>query len=338
MKTLQKIALAAGLALAGRELLARVRKTDLRGQCVLITGGSRGLGLALAHEFGAHGCRIALCARDSEELARAKADLVAQDIEAETFACDVRDPSQMETLITDVTACFGQVDILVSSAGIISVGPLENMTASDFKDAMDTDFWGAVYPALAVLPQMRARQSGRIVNITSVGGKLSVPHLLPYSCAKFAATGFSEGLRAEAARDGIVVTTIVPGLLRTGSFLHAEFKGTYAGEYGWFSVGDSLPGQSLSAEAAARAIVQATRRGEAERILGLPAQAAARLNGLFPGLVSNLSGLVNRSLPPPQPGAGDTIKTGAQVRDENPSTLRDTMSGLGFAAAERLNE
>jgi len=195
-----------------------------------------------------------------------------------------------------------------------------------------------VYPTLAVLPQMRARRAGRIVCITSIGGKFSVPHLLPYSCAKFAATGFSEGLRAEAAKDGVRVTTIVPGLMRTGSFLNAEFKGKHESEYAWFSVGDNIPGLSLSAQAAARAIVQATRRGEAERVLGLPAQIAARTAGLFPGFVANANALVNRALPPANPQSGDTVQTGAQVREGSPSAVRDGVSVLGFGAAHALNE
>ena len=195
-----------------------------------------------------------------------------------------------------------------------------------------------MYPTLAVLPQMRARGRGRIVNVTSIGGVVSVPHLLPYSCAKFAATGFSEGLRAETAKDGITVTTIVPGLLRTGSFLHALFKGNQAGEFGWFTVGDNIPGQSVSAHDAAAAIVSATRRGEAIRMLGWPAQAASVAKGVAPGMVATASAWANRVLPPAQPGTGNTIQTGATVRDEHPSQLRDTFSALGYKAAQDLNE
>lgn len=338
MNKTAKIALALGLAWAGRKLLKAASQEDLHGQVVLITGGSRGLGLALAREFAASGCRLALCARDGDELARARADLAQTGAEVETFVCDLREREQAARLIVDATARFGQIDILVNNAGVIEVGPLENMALYDFEDAMASDFWGMVTPTLAVLPQMRARRSGRIVNITSIGGKLSVPHLLPYSSAKFAATGFSEGLRAEAAGDGIRVTTIVPGLLRTGSFLHAEFKGKQAGEYAWFSLGDNLPGLSMSAETAARAIVQATRRGEAERVLGLPAQVAALAAGVFPGLVANASALVSSALPSARHGAGDTLQTGAAVHAEHPSAARDSAAVLGFGAARDLNE
>ncbi len=338
MNKTQKIGLAVGLAWATRSLAARIKQDDLRGQVVLITGGARGLGLALAREFAAQGCCLALCARDGDALARAKADLAQSKANVETWACDLREREQVAQLIGDVTQHFGQIDILVNNAGVIEVGPLENMALSDFEDAMASDFWGTVYPTLAVLPQMRARKGGRIVCITSIGGKVSVPHLLPYSCAKFAATGFSEGLRAEAAKDGVRGTTIVPGLLRTGSFLHAEFKGKHGSEFGWFTVGDNIPGLSLSAKTAAKAIVQATRRGEAERVLGLPAQIAARTAGLLPGFVANANALVNRALPPANHDTGDTIHTGAEVREGSPSAVRDGVSVLGYGAARALNE
>jgi NAD(P)-dependent dehydrogenase (short-subunit alcohol dehydrogenase family) len=338
MNRTQKLMLGVGLALAGREVWARTREADLTGRIVLITGGSRGLGLAMAREFAAHGCRLALCARDEKELARAKLQMTSQGADVFTVPCDLRDKEQASLLIQNVTEHYGRIDILVNNAGIIGVGPLDSMTVQDFEEAMQTDFWGTLYPTLAVLPQMRERKSGRIVNITSIGGKVSVPHLLPYSCAKFAATGFSEGLRAELARHGIVVTTIAPGLMRTGSFLNALFKGHQAGEYAWFSVGDNIPGLSLNAEGAARQIVQATRRGEAERMLGLPATLAAGFHGLFPGLTAEASALVNRVLPPPGGADSGQIKPGAQVQQENPSTVRDALTGLGFAAADRLKE
>src|SRR5262249_9500692 len=143
------------------------------------------------------------------------------------------------------------------------------------------------------------RGEGRIVNIASIGGELSVPHLLPYSASKFALVGLSSGLRAELAKDGIIVTTVCPGLMRTGSPWNATFKGQHRIEYAWFSVSDALPVVSLSADRAARQIVAACKRGDAEVILSLPAQLAVLFYGLFPGLTSDLFGLINRFLPGP---------------------------------------
>ena len=335
MKTRHALLLAVGVGLAAREVWLRRGQADLTGQVALITGGSRGLGLAVAREFAGEGCKIVICARDGDELARALQDLEARGADVLAAPCDVTDPAQVERLVAQTTERFGQVDILVNNAGIISVGPAQAMTRRDFAEAMDVDFWGTLNPILAVLPQMRRRRAGRIVNITSIGGKVSVPHLLPYSCAKFAATALSEGLRAELARDGIMVTTIAPGLLRTGSYNQAFFKGDRAGEYDWFSVSDNLPGLSISAERAAREIVRAVRRGEAERILSLPANIAARAHGLAPGMTADLLGLVNRALPP---DSGESKTTGSNLENTHPSHLRDVLTVLGEGAAQSLNQ
>jgi NAD(P)-dependent dehydrogenase (short-subunit alcohol dehydrogenase family) len=170
---------------------------------------------------------------------------------------------------------------------------------------------------------MLARGSGRIVNITSIGGKVSAPHLLPYNCAKFAAVGLSEGLRAELARHGIAVTTVVPGLMRTGSFVNALFKGRHREEYTWFSLLANLPVTSMAAGDAARRMVEAARRGDAELTLTVQAQAAARLQGLFPGLTADVLGLVNRLLPGPD-GA---------VREPVPGKASETALSRSFLTA-----
>src|SRR5919199_722697 len=290
-------AAALGLAFAGRKLLGRLHKTDLRGQVVLITGSSRGLGLAIARELARKGSRIVLCARNADELERARQSVAELGADVFAMTCDVGDRGQVRELFQQATRRFGQIDVLVNNAGVITVGPLETQTLDDFERSMAVMFWGAVHPTLEVLPQMRARRAGRIVTITSIGGKVSVPHLLPYNAAKFAAVGFSEGLRAELARSGISVVTVVPWLMRTGSHLNAEFKGQHRREFGWFSLGATLPGISISADSAARQIVGAIERGDAELILGWQASVVARVQGLVPGLTADVLGIVNRLLP-----------------------------------------
>jgi NAD(P)-dependent dehydrogenase (short-subunit alcohol dehydrogenase family) len=284
------------LGLFGVRYLSR-RKIDLDGRVVLITGGSRGLGLLLARAFGARGCKIAICARDEEELVRAREDLEGRGIEVLAERCDVTSRGEVEALIAAVRARFGRVDVLVNNASIIQVGPLDAMTLEDFQRAMSVNFWGGVHTTLAVLPEMRGRRSGRIVNITSIGGKVAVPHLLPYDAAKFAMLGFSEGLRAELYRQGITVTTIVPGLMRTGSPLHAFFKGDQEKEFTWFVAGDTLPLTSMNAERAALRIVQATAAGEAEVVLGFQARVLRLAHAIAPGITTDLLALVNRLLP-----------------------------------------
>lgn len=286
-----------GVGLGAKRLLQR-ESIDLRGQVVLITGSSRGLGFVMAQEFAEEGARVVLCARNDQGLERAYQDLTRTGAEVLAVPCDVSDHGQVQRLVDEAQTRFGQIDVLVNNAGIITVGPLQTQTLSDFEESMGVMFWGAVHPTLAVLPQMLERKSGRIVNITSIGGKVSVPHLLPYNCAKFAAVAFSEGSRAELAKEGITVVTAVPGLMRTGSPINAFFKGKHRAEYTWFTLGDSLPiVTSMSARRAARRIVRATRRGDAEIILTPQAQLAARFHGLFPGITTDVLGLVNRLLP-----------------------------------------
>jgi NAD(P)-dependent dehydrogenase (short-subunit alcohol dehydrogenase family) len=337
MGVIRSLLLAGGAVLAAREIRRRANPVDLSGQAALVTGSSRGLGLLIARELARAGCNVAICARDADELERARIDLVRYGRDVEAIICDVSDQVQARRMIERVTARFGQVDILVNNAGVIQVGPLENQTLDDFQMAMDVMYWGVVYPTLAVLPRMRARGSGRIVNVTSIGGKIAVPHLLPYSSAKFAAVGFSEGLAAEVAKDGITVTTIVPGLMRTGSHLHALTKGQHEAEYGWFSLGASLPLISMDAERAAEQIVDAIRREESVRCLGITATVASRFHGLFPGTTVELLGLVNRLLPSPAARPTGAVP-GHTARDRLDSRLIEAATTLGRKAAVRFNE
>jgi short-subunit dehydrogenase len=160
---------------------------------------------------------------------------------------------------------------------------------------------------MAVLPHMRHRRAGRIVNITSIGGKIAVPHLLPYDCAKFAALGLSEGLRSELSKDGITVTTVVPGLIRTGSWVNALYKGRPDEEFSWFSAAAHSRLTAMDVRRAARAIVQATKLGRAEIVLGWQTKLLRLTKDLFPETTAAVLSAVNRLLPsgPAQPpGAG----------------------------------
>lgn len=236
----------------------RVQRYDFRDKTVLITGGSRGLGFVRASEFRA-GAKVAICARDQVALTRARAKLNAQGNEVVTVPCDLTNPECVTDVVRAVNRRCGPIDVLVNNPGTITVGPMEVMTLADYEEAMNLHFWAPLRMTLAILPDMRQRGEGRIVNIASVGGRLSVPHLLPYSASKFALVGLSEGLRSELAKDGVLVTTVSPGLMRTGSPRNASFKGRHRDEYAWFSLGDSLPGLSISAERAARQKCHAAR-------------------------------------------------------------------------------
>lgn len=284
---------------------------DFEDKVVLITGGSRGLGLVLARTFARKGAKIAICARNAEELARAKQDLLSRGAQVFETVCDVRNQNEVEQMIEAVCNHYGQIDVLVNNAGVIQVGPLEVQTKKDFEDAMAVHFWGAYHTMTAAIPKMRERGEGKIVNISSIGGKMSVPHLAPYCASKFALVGLSGAMRVELAKDNIQVTTVCPGLMRTGSHVNAIFKGKNEQEFAWFSIANAFPLSSISAESAASQIVAACQRGDAEAIISIQAQAAAKANAILPELVAEISGLVNQVLPSAG-GIGEGYATGKE--------------------------
>jgi NAD(P)-dependent dehydrogenase (short-subunit alcohol dehydrogenase family) len=323
-----------GAMLAAAALVRRARQYDLRGKVALVTGASRGLGLVLARELAREGACLVICARDPEELERARGELAAAGAEVLAVPCDVTSRAQVDNLAAAAVQRFGRVDVLVNNAGMIQVGPMEVMTLEDYEAAMKIHFWAPLFTTLALLPQMKERGEGRIVNISSIGGKIAVPHLLPYCASKFALVGFSEGLRAELAKDGISVTTVCPGLMRTGSPVNAFFKGRHREEYAWFTIGDSLPGTSISADKAARQIVSACKRGEAEIVLSLPAQLAVMFHGVFPGPVADLLGAVNQLLPAP----GGIGSERARGHDSESPVTRSFLTLLTRRAAQENNQ
>src|ERR1051326_210800 len=197
-RSFRKLAAWSAAGLGAWALFRRLRNPlELRGRTVLITGGARGLGLVLAREFLRQGAKVAICARDGGEVERAREDLVLHGSHVLAAVCDVTDRQEVRRLVRHVRDRFGPVEILVNNAGVIQVGPYETMTVEDYELAMKTHFWAAYFTISEVLDDMRARRFGRIINISSIGGKVSVPHLLPYCASKFALTGFSEGLSSE---------------------------------------------------------------------------------------------------------------------------------------------
>jgi NAD(P)-dependent dehydrogenase (short-subunit alcohol dehydrogenase family) len=342
MKKNQNWLVAAGVsgALAALTLWSSRRGSyDLQGKVVLITGGSRGLGLVLARQAAAEGARVAICARDEAELERARLDLVelADDAAAiVVLTCDITDATEVRMMVAEVERHLGPVDVLINNAGIITAGPLENLDTRDFEECMNTHFWAPFHTMQAVLPAMRRRGEGRIVNISSLGGKVAIPHMAPYTASKFALTGLSEGFRTELSRYGIPVTTVCPGLLRTGSAGHALVKGQHKKEFAVFSIADSLPGLTMSAEQAAREIWNACRRGDGEVILSLPAKLLALFHGVLPGTTTDVLGWLNRTLPSPaESGSGNERRKGYQSES---ALSRSPLTILNQKAARKNNE
>ena len=257
----------------------------------------------MARQLAAQGARLTLLARDADGLERAGNELKNSGSEVLTIACDVRRQEQVNAAIEEAVEHYGTVDVLINNAGVIQVGPLDHMTIEDFEEALATHLYGPLFCSYAVLPVMRRAGHGRIVNISSVGGKIAMPHLLPYTASKFALNGFSEGLRAELRRENILVTTVCPGLMRTGSARNARFKGRQRREYAWFAISNALPLLSIDARAAARQILTACRRGAPRLVIGIHTKAAILLNEVFPGAMAALLSTANRVLPSPSPDA-----------------------------------
>ncbi len=322
MKKSQNLYLGLGIAagIATMRMLA-APNFNVKGKTVFISGGSRGLGLVLAREFARRGAKVAISARDGAALQRAADDVRRFGKDVMAVEADITMREEADTAIDQIRRHFGPVDVLVNNAGTICVGPLEVMTIDDFRTSINTHFWGPYFATMAVLPEMQHRKQGRILNISSIGGKISVPHLLPYCVGKFALTGFSQGLRSALRKDSVYVTTVCPGLMRTGSPRNAFFKGDNEAEYAWFSISDALPILSMSAERAAQRIVRACERGEAEIVLSGPAKFAVQVEALFPGITADLLSIVNQMLPSAD-GSGTEVKTGKQSQsDASPSWL-----------------
>jgi NAD(P)-dependent dehydrogenase (short-subunit alcohol dehydrogenase family) len=309
------VGIAAGLAAAFvATRLARDRHAiDFAGRVVVITGGSRGLGLVLARQLASRGARLVLMARDERELDRAKR-LLEEEYDADVLAvrCDVRRKADVRAAVAQILEHWITIDVLINNAGVIQVGPLEHMQHEDFENAMATHFWGPVNLILEIIPIMQRRGFGRLVNISSIGGRVAVPHLAPYCASKFALTGLSNAIRSELAPYGIRVTTVTPGLMRTGSPMNAQIKGQHEAEYAWFAIADSLPGMSMSAERAANQILRACAYGDPALTITAAARAAIVLNEVAPSTMAAILSLITRLLPGPVGPEGDRARRGRE--------------------------
>ncbi len=275
------------------------------GAVILITGGSRGLGFAIANRFAQRPVNLVLAARSFAELQKAQQSLLDQHahLRPENFylvAADISKPEDCQRMVNEAFARFGRIDILVNNAGIIGVGPIEALTADLFEYTMRVNFLAAMQTTWAALPRLMSQSAApgwkhkaAIINISSIGGKLAVPHMLPYSAAKFALTGFSEGLYAELKGKKLHVLTVCPGLMRTGGEDHAEFYGDKEAEQAWFKFCAKTPGLSTTVEHASNKIFNALAQARTEITITPQAYLGTRYAGLFPGATQILNRLTN---------------------------------------------
>jgi NAD(P)-dependent dehydrogenase (short-subunit alcohol dehydrogenase family) len=318
-------------------LATRLGTNALTGQTAVIVGGSRGLGLALARQLASAGCKLALCARDPQELERAHRELVALGVAVFARPVDATRPDQVEDFVDATLRRFGSLDMLITCAASLDVGPLETMATHDVQEAFEQVFWTAYNPTMAVLPHMRARRAGRIVHVSSFGGRVGMPHLMPYCTAKSALTGFSQSLRTEVAKDGIAVTTVTPGLMRTGAHVHASLRGQREKEYLWLTAGTNLPFTSLATELAARRILRAAALRKAESTVTFGIRLLVIANAMAPTLMARLLAFQDRLLPSAREGSA-IAQTGRDVAAHSRSRLVHALDDYGRRNAMLHNE
>ncbi len=326
------VALASGFL--ARAIIRKKRFFDLHGKVVILTGGSRGLGLEVARQLVAKGARVAICARSETELRTAQDDL--HDRGGDVFAglCDVTKPAQVRHFVDLVRGQMGPPDVLINNAGVIEIGPLENLNRRDFEEAMRTNFDGPLSFIFEVLPDLIARGGGRILNVASIGGKVPLPHLAPYAASKHALVGLGGAMRAELLKHNVYLTTVCPGTIRTGSALNATFKGNVEAEYEWFALSDNTPGLTISAERMAGKIIDALEHGDAEVITPWPAKLQSLFHGIAPGVSTEVAALIDRLLPAAVPGKHSS----ATGREADVGQLPAWTAEMQEAAAAELNQ
>jgi NAD(P)-dependent dehydrogenase (short-subunit alcohol dehydrogenase family) len=347
-RALASVALGMAVLATARGVWRRRHRIDFRGKKVLITGGSRGLGFAIARRFLEEGAEIAICARNLDELERARAELrqLAHELARRerreagrvlALRADVTDEHAVDWLVAETRASLGGLDVLVNCAVEIAVGPVEAMTAKDYFQAFNGIFLATYHPTMAVVPHLRAQGAGRIVNVTSVAGKVPIPHNATYVVGKFATTGFSAVCRAELRKYGVFVSTVMPPPLRNGAWMNAGYKGDADEELAWFVRALSSPFVSIDPERAARAVVEAARYGDAETMVSPSSWLQSRIYALLPGLTSGLLAALDRYGMPATPlGArAAPVTSGAEIlaSSDNPSVRR--VARRGRAAGER---
>lgn len=198
---------------------------DLKGKIAIVTGGTRGIGRAIAASLAGAGATVAITARHEHDLAKTVSQLNQKGGgKTAGYVCNVRDYDQVKSMIAQIAADLGGVDILINNAGIGMFGPVESMSVEDFRAVLETNLFGVFYCCHEAIPLMKQRGGGYIINISSLAGANAHPQMAAYNASKFGLNGFSEALMQEVRHDGIKVSYIMPGSVNT------EFGGDEPGD------------------------------------------------------------------------------------------------------------
>ncbi len=198
---------------------------NINGKVAVVTGGTKGIGRGIAEALVRAGVSVAICARKAQEVEAAVAELnqLGGGI-AIGVGCDVRDYGQVSGFMDQVVKRFGGVDILVNNAGVGFFGPVETMRPEEFRAVIETNLYAVFHCCKVVIPLMKERGWGYIINISSLAGANPHPGMAAYNASKFGLNGFSEALMQEIRHDGIKVSYIMPGSVNT------EFGGDTPGQ------------------------------------------------------------------------------------------------------------
>jgi len=187
----------------------------LENKIAVVTGGTKGIGRAIAESLLKAGAAVFICARDKSELKRALGQLSALG-KVDGEVCDVRSEAQVEMMLKECERIFGGADVLINNAGIGIIGKtVEEMSAEDFEQTLQTNLFGVFYACHHAIPMMKQRGGGYIINISSLAGQNAHPKMAAYNASKFGLNGFTEALMQEVRADNIKVTAICPGSVNT---------------------------------------------------------------------------------------------------------------------------
>lgn len=257
---------------------------NFKDKVVIITGGSSGIGFALANEFGRLGAKIVISARNSAKLDNALAALIAVGIDAIAIQADVSHESECINLVEKAIAHFHRIDILVNNAGISMRAAFKNTDLAVLRQLMNVNFWGTVYCTKYALPWL-LESRGSVVGIISIAGYVGLPGRTGYSASKYAIRGFLDTLRCENLKTGLHVLVAAPGFTAS-NIRNAALTANGSPQ------GDTPRDEAkmMPADVAARKIVHATLKRKDSLILTLvEGKFTVLLNRFFPKLVSRLA-------------------------------------------------
>ncbi|XP_054891280.1 dehydrogenase/reductase SDR family member 7B [Poeciliopsis prolifica] len=280
-----------GVLLVFQILLRLRRGASVQGAVVVITGASSGLGRECARVFHTAGARLVLCGRDASRLQEVVQELSGNsaDAQRQTFApCsvvfDMAKADSVGKAAEEILKCYGHVDVLINNAGISYRGSILDTHMSVHRDVMETNYFGPISLTQALLPAMVQRRSGHIVVISSVQGKISIPHRSAYAASKHATQAYFDCLRAEMGHLGIPVTVISPGYIRTNLSVNAV-----TGDGSKYGVMDKTTASGWEPRDVAHEVLKAVRLKSKDVVLAGPLPTVAiYLRTLWPALFFKL--------------------------------------------------